>query len=228
MTTTVDGERNGVPPLTKGERTRRRIMDSAVELFGERGYTSVSLRDVAARAAITHAGLLHYFSGKDDLLITAMIDRDKQEIVALQQHIDELSRRDGRQWTVDDVGLQWLVRQIAANQRRPDLAPLYVKLSAEATEPSHPAHSYFRKRYARLRRTMTGALARAFAAADPPVTGRDPAVAAAQLIALADGLQIQWVLDPDSVDMVAALLDHLRLLGIDPDGWSLGDETADG
>ncbi|SDF76787.1 transcriptional regulator, TetR family [Blastococcus aurantiacus] len=226
MTTTMDGDRSGVPPLTKGERTRRRIMDSALELFGERGYTSVSLRDVAARAAITHAGLLHYFSGKDDLLITVMIDRDKQEIIALQEHIEQLSRRDGRPWTVDDVGLSWLVGQIAANQRRPDLAPLYVKLSAEATEPSHPAHNYFRKRYARLRRTLTGSMARAFATADPPVTGHDPVAAAAQVIALADGLQIQWVLDPDSVDMVASLLGYLRMLGIDPDGWALADEAA--
>jgi hypothetical protein len=69
-------------------------------------------------------------------------------------------------------------------------------------------------------------MARAFAAADPPVTGRDPAEAAAQLIALADGVQIQWVLDPASVDMVASLLGYLRMLGIDPDDWVLSDEAV--
>lgn len=227
MTTTIDGEHAGTPPRTKGERTRRRIMDSALELFGERGYTSVSLRDVAARAAITHAGMLHYFSGKEDLLITVMIDRDQQEIAALQAHVERLSRRDGRPWTVDDVALPWLLWQISRNQQRPDLAPLYVKLSAEATEPSHPAHVYFRKRYARLRRTLTGSMARAFATADPPVTGRDPGEAAARLIALADGVQLQWVLDPESVDMVASLLDYLRLLGLDPGPWSPDEDLFD-
>jgi hypothetical protein len=37
------------------------------------------------------------------------------------------------------------------------------------------------------------------------------------LIAAADGLQIQWLLSPDSIDMGARLLDLTRLLA-PPDG----------
>ena len=37
----------------------------------------------------------------------------------------------------------------------------------------------------------------------------DPGLIAAQILAMFDGLQLQWLLEPDEVDMVAALDDYL-------------------
>ncbi|MEU4424003.1 TetR/AcrR family transcriptional regulator [Actinoplanes sp. NPDC024001] len=202
--------------LTKGERTRRRILHTALEIFAERGYAGVSLREVAARAGITHAGLLHYFTGKDDLLLTMMIERDRAEIEAIRGYV---AAGTGPA-SVDEVIIRWMIRDIARNQSRPDIAPLFVKLSTEATESSHPAYDYFRGRYTRLRETLARGFAHEFAAADPPVTGRDPRLCAQQFIAMADGLQVQWLLDPASTDMVASLLDYLHVLGIDAQGWA--------
>ena len=34
------------PPLTKGERTRERILENAADLFAEKGYTAVTMKDV--------------------------------------------------------------------------------------------------------------------------------------------------------------------------------------
>ncbi|MFI7420570.1 TetR/AcrR family transcriptional regulator [Nonomuraea sp. NPDC049684] len=48
----------------KGERTRARILDSATELFSRSGFHAVSLRDIAAHAGLTHAGLLHHFPAR--------------------------------------------------------------------------------------------------------------------------------------------------------------------
>ncbi|GAA3381772.1 TetR/AcrR family transcriptional regulator [Cryptosporangium minutisporangium] len=200
--------------LTKGERTRQRILAAALKIFAERGYAGVSLREVAARADITHAGLLHYFTGKDDLLLTMMIERDRAEIEAIRSYV---ARRGAG---AEQVIIPWMIRDIARNQSRPDIAPLFVKLSAEATESSHPAHEYFRNRYAQLRESLARGFAYAFATADPPVRGRDPQHCAQQLIALADGLQVQWLLDPNSTDMVASLLDYLRGVGVEADGWA--------
>ncbi|WP_328474243.1 TetR/AcrR family transcriptional regulator [Actinoplanes sp. NBC_00393] len=201
--------------LTKGERTRRRILHTALEIFAERGYAGVSLREVAARAGITHAGLLHYFTGKDDLLLTMMIERDRAEVEAIRAHVATGAGPS----SVEQVIIRWMLRDVARNQSRPDIAPLFVKLSTEATESSHPAYEYFRGRYTRLRETLARGFAYEFAAADPPVS-RDPQLCAQQFIALADGLQVQWLLDPSSTDMVAALLDYLGILGIDVEGWA--------
>lgn len=201
---------------TKGARTRERILRSALALFAERGFTAVSLRDIAAHARITHAGLLHYFSGKDDVLATLMIERDNAEVAAIREHF---AGRRPDEAESEPVLIRWVLRDIARNQRRPEIAPLYVKLSAEATEASHPAHEYFRRRYRGLRSTLKHSFAAAFAGADPPITDRDPAACAQQFVALADGLQIQWLLDGGATDIVASLIDYLTLVGIDPTGW---------
>lgn len=205
---------------TKGERTRQRILHTALKIFAEHGYSGVSLREVASQAGITHTGLLHYFAGKDDLLLTMMIERDRAEIEAMRRFVESSAATATGPRSVDEVIIRWVVRDIARNQSRPDIAPLFVKLSAEATESSHPAHHYFRSRYTALRESLTRAFTHEFAAADPPVRARDPRLCAQQLIALADGLQVQWLLDPQSTDMVASLLDYLRSVGIEPEGWA--------
>ncbi len=53
--------------MTKGERTRQRILDAAEELFGESGYDNTSLRDVAERVGIKEPGLYNHFRNKEAL-----------------------------------------------------------------------------------------------------------------------------------------------------------------
>lgn len=51
-----------------------RILDSAQELFAKHGPASVSIRQVAEKAGVTHALVHRYFGSKDDL-IKAVVDR---------------------------------------------------------------------------------------------------------------------------------------------------------
>ncbi len=53
--------------MTKGERTRQRILDAAEELFGESGYDNTSLRDVADRVGIKEPGIYNHFRNKEAL-----------------------------------------------------------------------------------------------------------------------------------------------------------------
>jgi AcrR family transcriptional regulator len=48
--------------------TRRRILDSAAEVFVEHGYSGSSMRDIAERLGITKAALYYHFTSKEDLL----------------------------------------------------------------------------------------------------------------------------------------------------------------
>jgi AcrR family transcriptional regulator len=49
----------------RGDETRRRIIDAAVEVFGERGFEAASTREIAARAGVNAPALQYYFENKE-------------------------------------------------------------------------------------------------------------------------------------------------------------------
>jgi AcrR family transcriptional regulator len=49
----------------RGEETRRRIVEVALRLFGERGYEGASTRDIAAAAGVNAPALQYYFDSKE-------------------------------------------------------------------------------------------------------------------------------------------------------------------
>jgi AcrR family transcriptional regulator len=49
------------------EATRDRILDAALDLFGERGLTGTTVRDIAERAKVNVAAISYHFGGKDEL-----------------------------------------------------------------------------------------------------------------------------------------------------------------
>lgn len=182
----------------KGRAKRVEILDQAVALFGEAGYRGASLRDIAARCGISHPGLLHHFPTKQALLLAVLARRDE---------IDE-------QWLALDAldGLDVLRRFCALvelNAQRRGIVELYAVVSAEATSSEHPAHGFFVTRYDKSVATVAAAYA------DLRTTGRlragvGPDDAARQLVALMDGLQVQWLLSGCRIDMAAVLRRHIE------------------
>ncbi len=51
----------------RGERTRRTIIETAIEMFGNLGYERTSTRAIARRAAVSLPALQYYFGGKEGL-----------------------------------------------------------------------------------------------------------------------------------------------------------------
>lgn len=208
----------GVPHrVSKGERTRARILASATELFARSGFHAVSLRDIAAHAGLTHAGLLHHFPGKEALLLDVLSLRDETDARLLFPGV----LGPGAPEPEPEERLRRLVEVVARNAETPGLVALYAKLSAEASDPDHPAHAYFVKRYRVLRRELTDLVRLLFAAAEPEPPG-DPAAVAQQWLALMDGLQTQWLLEPGAVDMAEQVRAFLRRQGLRPDREEAG------
>lgn len=58
--------------LTKGERTRKTILDAAKDLFLSQGYTATSMRQIGQAASITPAAIYNHFSGKDAIFTTLL------------------------------------------------------------------------------------------------------------------------------------------------------------
>ncbi|MDC7123395.1 TetR/AcrR family transcriptional regulator [Cellulomonas fimi] len=194
MSTEVSGTPTG---YARGRATREEILDAAMRLFGEVGYKSTSLREVASRVGITHPGLLHHFKNKAALLEAVLQRRDE---------IDEAAIRADREAGVDYF--EALVLLVERNARRPAIVELFTTLAGEATSPAHPAHAYFQDRYARVVGT-TAEMLEERRRAGRLRAGVDPLTAARLLVAVMDGLQVQWLLEADApgtrVDMAAGL-----------------------
>src|SRR5690606_4524223 len=67
-------------------KTRAAVLEAAVRLFGERGLSAVSVRDVAAAAHVTLATVHHYFGSKDGLY-SRCLDRSYAKLGALQSEL---------------------------------------------------------------------------------------------------------------------------------------------
>lgn len=176
-----------------GRARRQLILDEATTLFGEVGYRSASLREIAARVGLSHPGLLHHFPAKQALLLAVLEHRD--EVDAERFGLDRLHGVEL---------LRHMADLVAFNATRPGIVELYCVLSAESTAPDHPAHDFFVARYAHSVGQCVGGFEGALAAGllRP---GIDPDAAGRAFVALMDGLQVQWLLDRDSVDMAAVL-----------------------
>lgn len=69
----------------KRDQRIQEILQTAAELFGERGYDAVSLEDVAERLDLTKGSLYYYFSGKDELGTAAIETLGEQWMARLNQ-----------------------------------------------------------------------------------------------------------------------------------------------
>ncbi len=181
-----------------GRARRVEILDTAVAVFGEVGYRGASLRDIAARCGITHPGLKHHFPTKDALLLAVLERRDETAQATV-----------GPAGVTGSEELRRIVDVVAGNASRPDIIELFTTLSAEATTPEHPAHTFFADRYRRVVAQLTDAYnaARSEGSLREDI---DPGIAARELVALMDGLQVQWLYNPEAVDMAGIVADHLN------------------
>ena len=187
-------------PYAKSEQTRKAILDAALKVFAESGYRSGSLRNVADRVGMSEAGLLHHFPSKSALLAAVLERRDEQT----QEQFD-FDPSHGVEV------LRSLVKLADYNASTPGVVELFCTLSAEATSPEHPAHQWFTERYEFTRGMTLGAF-RELDADGQLRPGVTPEAASRGAIALMDGLQIQWLLDRNSVDMAADLRAYFSAL----------------
>jgi len=64
--------RSAAKDTPKSLRTRKRILDSAMRLFAERGYHACTNADVAEAASLTRGAMLYHFPTREDLVDAAI------------------------------------------------------------------------------------------------------------------------------------------------------------
>jgi len=72
----------------KGEETKARIVEAALDLFRERGYEETTMRAVAERAGVSQGNAYYYFKGKEYLLQAYYHRMQEDHIEAAQRVLD--------------------------------------------------------------------------------------------------------------------------------------------
>ncbi|BDZ66430.1 TetR/AcrR family transcriptional regulator [Agromyces mangrovi Wang et al. 2018] len=201
-TTTVGTARpNRRGPYANTAARRAEIVRAALASFAEHGYERASLRDIAARANLTHAALLRHFASKDDLLLAALAQRDADD--------EELARRIMQ----SKVSAERVLSTVLADDfAHPERQRNWLAITVAATNPEHPAHEFFIARRDRMRTNFSsGRLTTAHDGEE--LTADDKTT---MLLAMIDGLRIQALLDPTR-DTLPLLETFMRLIATDDD-----------
>jgi hypothetical protein len=106
----------------------------------------------------------------------------------------------------------------------PGLVQLFTVLVAESVDEQHPGHEFFMRRYQNVRQQSLEALRQSQRQGE--VRDDIPAEDLVVLVyALMDGLQIQWLFEPDKVNM-ARLFEHFTRLVRKPSHNAPENRTA--
>jgi AcrR family transcriptional regulator len=175
----------------QGEQTRQVIIDVTTKLFATRGYAGTSLDLIAKEAQTSKSSIFWHFENKEDLLFT-VVDRAMSEW-EVRAGSDILAQPDPPSQLAKLIDLY---RELA--QDRPDTLRLLLGLLLETADVNEDVKRRFQKMYRGYRTSIQivieeGIAAGYFARELPS------AHLSALVLALFDGLFIQWYLDPAAV-----------------------------
>ncbi|GAA6122492.1 TetR/AcrR family transcriptional regulator [Bifidobacterium psychraerophilum] len=187
------GEKSG-PGTRKAAAAARReqIIAVSTRLISCHGFWGLSMRRVAEECNLTEPAVIYHFTSKAGLLIAVLEHRDRLD---MQNFASTLG------CSVEDVWggrARFGLRDVCAalvqhNALQPEIVRLYTVLQGEALNANHPAHDYYMAREQRVLRQFTAA------AAHDGI--ENPKEEALFVLSVMDGLQVRWLLNPDSVDL---------------------------
>lgn len=178
------------------EERRKRIVHAALAVFRKKPFDKVTVGDVAARAGVAKGAVYLYFKSKDDLYM-ALLDHAFGEFFeefALHPEIDDPIEQlehvflEGLEpWQKEQQFLRFFVFYLGKNM---------------GTERGRMIEQKLRQSFARNRRHIEQVYRRGLAA------GRfrelDPSQVSAALVALAEFVPMQWLIDPRAFSLEAA------------------------
>ncbi len=79
----------GRPRKADGAHTRQAILDSALDVFAEKGYFGASLRDIAAAVGVRESAFYNYFGGKDEILGALLLAERHQKAAQFDELLEQ-------------------------------------------------------------------------------------------------------------------------------------------
>lgn len=193
-------------PYAKGRAKRAEILDVALAVIERDGYSAATVKQLADAVGLSQNGLLHYFGSKDALYLEIMRHRDVRLHERFDPAANDLAHELGRR----------ILDAMTDAAATPGMIQLTARLAAEAADPAHPGHAFFRERLEQTRRVTHDAVARLQDEGVLPASV-DPESAAALITASMDGLHAHGLYDA-TIDTRRHMAYLLRALGFEADG----------
>ncbi len=76
-------EQSVTSPLSKGSKTKDKILKHALKLFSSKGYKATTVRDIAGAIGIKQSALYNHFKNKDEILETLISNLTSSAIVTI-------------------------------------------------------------------------------------------------------------------------------------------------
>ncbi|MFF2840552.1 TetR/AcrR family transcriptional regulator [Paenarthrobacter sp. NPDC057981] len=188
-------------PYAQGLAAQKRILEEATELFGRHGFRGTSLDAIAKASGITKQGLLHHFPNKKRLLVAVLKYRDTL-------HLDDWPGPKTLVGTEILDHWDWVVER---NLSLVGIVRLSHLLAAESSSGDHPAREYFLEHFDNGRSMLVDSFTSGIKEGQLR-KDIDPETIARQVIGVLEGLENQWLIDPDNVDIVKIFHDYTRQL----------------
>lgn len=193
---------NARGPYAKGVAKRAEILDAALDVIDQHGYSGATVKQLAEAVNLSQNGLLHYFGSKDALFVEILCHQASAvEAQVDPEHADFASNLAQRILDAAETDLM-----------APGMSQLLLSMATSATDPAHRGHAYIEHRYASFRQVAEGAMRELQNRGKFP-EGGDPAAAAQVLAAALDGLQLQWLYNKE-IDVLGCLKYLLGALGV--------------
>lgn len=177
--------------MTRAEKkaaTRSSLLDAAAQVFARRGMQQASIEEVAEHAGFTKGAFYANFESKEELFLAMLDDR-------FDKHLAELDRV-----LASDADLEYQARAGGASFIRladPEWERLYLEFSAYASR-----NETFRQELVARRRHLQAGLSELYRRRAEQL-GVEPTLPiediARMTFAMADGVALQRLLDPESV-----------------------------
>ena len=181
------------PRLTRAEKkaeTRSSLLEAAAEVFARRGMQQASIDEVAEHAGFTKGAFYANFESKEELFLAMLDDRFARHV----EEIDRVLASDAEPEDQARVGAAHFIDLITSD---PEWERLFFEFSAYASRNEN-----FRRELVARRRDLQQRMAELYRrraeqlGVEPPFPIED---IARMTFAMADGIALQKLLDPESV-----------------------------
>jgi TetR/AcrR family acrAB operon transcriptional repressor len=169
--------------IEQTKESRRLLLAAAAELFAERGYRRSSFIDIAERAGISRGSIAWHFGNKLGLLEAVFEDQAQLAVTGFPAASEQLR----------GAPLDRLMDFIRTPATR-----LFITLIGEAMEPDSPLRAHYTKLHAAMRKGV-----RAHLPDEALPKGADPEALAVVLVGVIIGIDVQWRIAPEAVDLDA-------------------------
>ncbi len=168
------------------------ILEETTKLFSQFGFQGTTLAMIAETVGLSEAGVLHYFPSKVHLLQGVLEYRDKKD---LEKYSTLLASEKK-----DSADIFKLLKMVyAEDEKYPELIQLFIVLVGESIYSKHPSHNFFVNRYRQGREVYIQQLASLSQVKIRPDV--DLEELATLIMAVIDGVHIQWLLDPEKINL---------------------------